>query len=119
MSKGEKLQFGNLKGVNVRRCETAFHKLNEWTPTDWACAMAGEMGEACNLIKKLRRLDGADKGKDTPKERAKLTRMIGEELADTVIYADLLTARLGLSLGDEVRKKFNKVSRRRGVEIFL
>lgn len=119
MTKGGKLTFGDLKSTNLRRCEEAFHNIEDWTPTDWACAMAGEAGEACNLIKKLRRLDGADKVKDTPATRKKLTAAIGKELADAVIYADLLATRLGVSLGDEVRKKFNAVSRKRGVEIFL
>jgi NTP pyrophosphatase (non-canonical NTP hydrolase) len=118
-SKGDKLTFGLLSNTNAARCELAFHKLNDWSPTDWACALAGESGEACNLVKKLRRLDDADKDKDTPKERSVITRKIGEELADTVIYADLLSTRLGLKLGDEVRKKFNKVSRRRQVEILI
>jgi NTP pyrophosphatase (non-canonical NTP hydrolase) len=119
MTKGQKLTFGDLKSSNLRRCEAAFHKLMEWTPTDWACAMAGEAGEACNLIKKLRRLDGADKALDSPKLRAAIVRKAGEELADVVIYVDLLAARLGLDLGSEVRKKFNKVSKKRGVQIFL
>jgi hypothetical protein len=70
--------------------------------TDWACALAGETGEACNLIKKLRRGDAID------------TEDIGKELADVVIYADLLAARLGIDLGEAVVQKFNEVSDRYG-----
>jgi len=111
--KAQKLNFDNLRKMNFVRCEESFHKITDWSHTDWACAMAGECGEACNLIKKFRRLDGADKRKDTVNNRAKLIDAIGKELADVVIYADLLALRFGLSLGDEVRDKFNEVSVRR------
>lgn len=101
------LTFSRLREVNVRRCEAAFHPLLSWTPTDWACAMAGEAGEACNLIKKLRR------GEVVPAE------MIAKELADVIIYADLLAARLGVDLGQSVCSKFNEVSDRRHCDIKL
>jgi len=117
--KSQKLSFANLTKMNVARCEELFHKINDWTPTDWACAMAGECGEACYLIKKYRRLDEADQSKDTVRHRAFLIEAIGNELADVVIYADLLAFRFGLSLGDEVRAKFNEVSIRRHSKRFL
>lgn len=99
--------FQTLRNRNVDRCEDVFGKLYDWSPTDWACAMAGECGEACNLIKKLRR-----------GEEISVTD-IGEELADVVIYVDLLAARLGINLNDAVVAKFNKVSAKRGSEIKL
>ena len=95
------LKFRDLQEANGLRCESVFHGIMEWSPTDWACAMAGECGEACNLIKKLRRGDSVR------------VENIGKELADIVIYADLLAARLGLSLETCVRDKFNEVSHRR------
>lgn len=113
------LTFFELKRMNFIRCETAFHKVNSWSPTDWACAMAGEMGEACNVVKKIRRLDEADKTKDTPELRRELVQKVGDELADVIIYADLLATRLGVDLEDHVVKKFNEVSDRRGCNIKL
>lgn len=110
----KRLSFDQLRQANLRRCEAVFHRVEDWSPCDWATALAGECGEACNLIKKYRRLDGADSDKDTVHERARLIDAIGKELADTVIYADLLALRLGLSLGEEIRNKFNEVSERRG-----
>lgn len=62
--------------------------------------MAGECGEACNLVKKLRR------GENIHKDH------IAHELADLVIYADLLAARLNINLGAAVVEKFNMVSDR-------
>lgn len=96
------LTFDKLKFINARRCEDVYHPIEDWSPTDWGCAMAGEAGETCNKIKKLRRCD------DIP------LKEIGEELADTVIYADLLATRLGLDLGKCVIDKFNKDSVKRG-----
>lgn len=103
-----RLSFEDLSRANLERCEDAFHPLDAWSPTDWACAMAGEVGEACNLVKKLRR---GDEGIDV--------EAIGRELADVVIYADLLAQRLGLDLGAEVIAKFNAVSDRVGSSVRL
>ena len=94
------LTFDKLRICNVARCNGTFHPIKEWSLTDWATALAGEVGEACNLIKKLRRGEKIS------------VHEIGNELADVVIYADLLAARLGLDLGILVTKKFNEVSGR-------
>jgi len=101
------LTFVALRAANKRRCEQEFHAIASWSATDWACAMAGECGEACNLIKKLRRGDAVE------------IEDIGRELADLVTYADLLAERLGIDLGEAVRDKFNEVSTRRYAGIFL
>jgi len=108
------LTFAFLRRRNVQRCEDVFHPLRDWSPTDWACAMAGEAGELCNVVKKMRRLDGADAKDDTPDRRDSLTVEAAVELADTVIYADLVAARLGIDLGRAVIAKFNAVSVTRG-----
>lgn len=118
------LDFDTLRKTNVRRCEESFHDLDSWTPTDWACAMAGEAGEACNEVKKLRRRFGRDGWVDVPASFLQThfpddLKKIGHELADTVCYLDLLAARFGIDLGEAVREKFNIVSKRRGSEIRL
>lgn len=113
------LSFYVLRKTNVSRCEDVFHPVNSWSPTDWATAMAGECGEACNDIKKLRRLDGADNNIDTPEAREELVAAVAAELADLVIYADLLAARLDIDLGRAVVNKFNLVSAKRGSKIRL
>ncbi len=101
-----------LRNYNIKRCEQVFHKVNHWTPAEWACAMAGEAGEVCNAVKKLRRIaDGTNTDKD-PKTEFAAILSIAEEIADTIIYADLLAARLGIDLESIVKSKFNKVSRR-------
>ena len=113
------LTFQELRNANTSRCGAAFHPIDTWSPSDWATAMAGECGEACNFIKKLRRLDDADSSEDTPERRQEIIAAVGKELADVVTYVDLLAARLGIDLGTEVIAKFNEVSRKRGSDIML
>ena len=114
------LTFAALRRANVQRCNAVFHHLQTWSPTDWACALGGETGEALNLVKKLRRLDdGPDKPYNVGVDAESLKFLIGLELADIVTYADLLAARLGLDLGSFVTDKFNEVSRKVGSPVTL
>jgi NTP pyrophosphatase (non-canonical NTP hydrolase) len=102
------LTFAQLSRANRERCEQGFRRpVEDWSPTDWATAVAGEVGEACNLIQKLRRGETVD------------PNTIADELADAVMNIDLLCQRLGLDLGEAVRRKFNEVSRRVDCEILL
>lgn len=81
--------------------------------------MAGEAGEVCNAVKKLRRLaDGTNTAKD-PQTTVEVVEAIANELADTVIYADLLAARLHINLDHAVVRKFNEVSERMNSSILL
>lgn len=109
------LDFDNLRRANLVRCEDAYHPLTAWSLTDWAAALAGEVGEACNVVKKLRRLDTVTGGQrsrySTPDDDAdNLHYQLERELADTIIYCDLLAARAGIDLGEAVRAKFNLTS---------
>lgn len=109
------LDFENLRTKNAIRCRDKYHDIFDWTPTDWACAVAGETGEMCNFVKKLKRLDSINFNKtrqatDVTLQPEELIENIGKELADIVIYCDLLAQRLNLNLGTEVIKKFNLTS---------
>ena len=97
------MDFQLLSKANRERMATteAYAKCREeWTIADWSNALAGETGELCNWVKKVRRGDNIDMAE------------LGKELADIVIYADLLADKLGLDLGECVRSKFNEVSER-------
>jgi len=66
--------------------------------------LAGEVGEACNVIKKLERERlGIGGSRDTIEHLA-------EELADVIICADLIAMKIGIDLGAAVVAKFNKTS---------
>lgn len=113
------MNLKTLREANVKRCEQVFHPLDSWSAAEWACAMAGEAGEACNAVKKLRRFDdGTNTAKD-PKTKAECISAIACELADTIIYVDLLAARLGIDLGEAIREKFNLVSDRMKSDVKL
>lgn len=67
----------------------------------------------CNVVKKLNRLrDGLVGNHGDDVSHAQLVDKLGKELADVVIYCDLLAQREGLNLGELVRLKFNEVSER-------
>jgi NTP pyrophosphatase (non-canonical NTP hydrolase) len=115
------LTFAEVRTHNLTRSER-WHKgaLTKWSESDWGVALAGEVGEALNKIKKLNRLrdelpnrDNAEPWKDN-RDRALIVAEIGAELADSFLYLDLLAQRLGLVLAEEVVKKFNTVSENYG-----
>lgn len=90
----------HLRSLNADRCVKHFHPLGEMTVLEWAGAMAGEAGEAANKAKKLRFRRAGVTADD-----------VAEEVADTVIYADLLLASMGAPRLDVVvRRKFNRRS---------
>lgn len=96
------LTFDLLRQANTNRSQEKVFPSQDWSLAQWACAMAGEAGEACNVVKKTFR--GDDVAKDA----------LAKELADVVIYADLLAKAAGINLGEAVIDKFNEVSLKRG-----
>lgn len=91
----------------------------EWDPSDKitlpfrGVELAGEVGEACNVIKKLERERlGLPGSRDTLEHLA-------EELADTVISADLTAMSAGIDLKAAVQKKFNDTSVKMGLHTRL
>lgn len=66
-------------------------------------AVAGEVGEAANEIKKIER------GDFTLDERREF---LGKEFADVAIYLSIVAWRAGIDLGEAIIEKFNEVSER-------
>jgi NTP pyrophosphatase (non-canonical NTP hydrolase) len=129
------LSFTMMREANERRCcrwhgEDWISPEDPWTLADWANAMGGEGGEAQNAIKKIRRIDTSlwDKqlypgDSETGSELAQLAstparlvliEKLADELADMILYADLLATKAGIDLGEAVRSKFNRVSHAQG-----
>lgn len=71
--------------------------------------LAGEVGEACNVIKKLERERIGIRGSRTTDEA------LAEELADVVICADLIAMHAGIDLSNAVSRKFNATSEKYGL----
>lgn len=91
----------------------------EWDPSDQITLefrgneLAGEVGEACNVIKKLARERLGIAGSRDTKEH------LAEELADVVICADLIGMTAGINLADAVVHKFNASSEKVGLKTRL
>ena len=111
------LSFGVLRQANLARQSLlpnangeTHHSGTDWTINDWMTALVGEVGEAANLCKKLRRHDFTlDAGRPR----------IAQELADVAIYLDLLANACGIDLGDAIRDTWNAKSQALGVPIHL
>lgn len=100
------LTFDALREANLKRKVEAVFPSHDWTLEQWACAMAGEAGEACNVVKKIFR--GDFESASYPQQ------LLAHELADVIIYADLLAQKAGINLGEAVIDKFNQVSNKKG-----
>lgn len=98
------LTFKKLRKTNLKRCETHFHLLHDWSETDWACALSGEVGELCNFLKKRRR---------NSEDKSLYLEDCKKEIGDIGAYLDLISAKLGFKLEDCIRDKFNEVSKRK------
>ena len=105
-------QFSKLNRERSEATDGFNHRLDAWTTAEWFTAVMGELGEAANVAKKLLRVrDGLPGNTETPDElRVKLVR----ELADTLIYLDLLTQSLGFTLSDIVPAVFDAKSAKIG-----
>lgn len=92
-----------LKEASQKRLDQKLFDDKEWTLPEWACATAGEVGELCNVIKKIHR-------GDFTLQHANEKDLIADEAADVVIYLELLCQKAGVDLGTAIVNKFNKSS---------
>lgn len=76
--------------------------------------MAGEAGEAANVVKKLVRLDRNIRG--TTEQRDALIEHLASELADVIITVDLIATAIGVDLTKAVIEKFNQTSLKHGLD---
>ena len=83
---------------------------SDWSPAEWLQAVVGELGEYANLRKKVERGDLSIK---------EAHPMLADELADTVIYLDILAAQLGIDLGKAIMSKWNRTSERVGAPLYI
>lgn len=101
-----------LRGANETR-------QREWDPTDAITLeyrgneLAGEVGEACNVLKKIARERLGLRG-----SRATIEQL-AEELADVVICVDLIAMQAGINLAEAVQNKFNATSEKYGLKTRL
>ena len=104
-----------LRANSVARAKEDFKTYDGVGLLYFSTALAGELGELCNLIKKLERHSngGPDVGnsikvQDITKEK------LAEEIGGGFIYLDLVAAKLGIDLEPAVTDTFNAVSNKIG-----
>lgn len=110
-----KINFDDLRAANLARVEYFGHGSIDdgWNVAEWGCALAGETGELCNILKKMHR------GADFDPHPDILRDMAAEEIADVMCYLDLLAAKLKIDIADVTQAKFNSVSRKYGYDVLL
>lgn len=101
-------QFSEL---NLERCNN-WHHINDWSPMEWGAATAGELGELCNILKKIKRFDTGVQQNAVSLSRQELIEMAAEEIADVLCYLDLTATSIGVDISEAVISKFNAVSAR-------
>lgn len=122
-SKNLSLEY--LREVNSKRVELWNKDSPAWTPADNLVELVGELGEAANVMKKLRRLKCrmVPHKNQTPEELDKAEKdyiaHLTDEMGDIVICVDLLAQNLGINLSQAVVNKFNKTSDKYGFPIKL
>lgn len=114
------MEVDDLFNTNVNR-SMKWHPggISEWSALEWAGAMAGEAGEAANAAKKLRRVESKLQNINAPGRSLinvqEAQDKVAEECADTILYALLLMARVGItSPEDVIRAVFNRKSEEYG-----
>lgn len=134
------LTFNTLRGGNVARLPQFKDALgrpahskedgSDWSIAEWLEAVTGELGEFANMHKKVRRGDFGVTAVEVYSARdmrrylnadwsepEQVKVALGSELADVVIYLDILAFRLGIDLGAAVMAKFNETSSRVGATV--
>ena len=109
------LTFAELRNISLARC-SRWHPggLSEWSLSDWFTATTGELGEAANVAKKLNRIRDGAPGNSKEEDEDALRGMLADEIADTLIYLDILAASEGIDLAAAVASKFNRTSAKVG-----
>lgn len=116
-----KLSFETFQIANRTRSKRFFApaEVDNWSPADTVVGMIGELGEACNVMKKLKRaeLGMVNKNKEgrqvdalTDEVRCKLM----EEFGGAMLYFDQLAEHFGISWQEAIEYTYNSKSKELG-----
>lgn len=106
--------LARIQEVSAARSARWHRDCEPFTVSDWAVAVAGETGEMCNEIKKMRRMETGARILGDPVTMDAARLRIKKEMADVISYIVLLADELEIDLEDAVIEKFNEVSEREG-----
>jgi NTP pyrophosphatase (non-canonical NTP hydrolase) len=105
------MDLKKFRATNMERAEYGFKTYSNVPKLFFTTALAGEVGELCNMIKKAERAKygGLDAG--TNHKAADITQeLLSEEIGGIFIYLDLLASLYGIDLEDAIIKTFNEKS---------
>lgn len=115
-----KLDLAALRPLNVQRATKGFKCYDNQPLTYWTTALAGEVGELCNMIKKMQRVErGGVDGGSSYNARDITREMLKEEIGGIAIYLDLLASLLDISLEEAIIDTFNSKSVKYGFREFI
>lgn len=106
------MEFELLRQANIRR-DAIWDSERRITALFRATELSGELGEACNVIKKLEREKMGLRGSRETLEH------LSEELADIIICVDLVAMHYDIDLWYEVRQKFNATSVKQNIHVTI
>lgn len=109
------MDLSAFREINVQRARDGFRCYDNQPLTYWTTALAGEVGELCNMVKKMQRVErgGVDGGSSY--KASDITReMLKEEIGGIAIYLDLLASLMGIGLEEAIADTFNRKSEQLG-----
>lgn len=110
-----KIDLTKFSEVNALRAIDRFNTFKNVPITYWTTAIAGEVGELCNMVKKLERVKhgGIDAGSSY--KAADIDKaMLAEEIGGIFIYLDLISTLLEIDLQSAIVATFNDKSEKLG-----
>ena len=113
-----------LRTANIERDKEVFKDTGKWSNMQWGCAIAGEVGELCNILKKQERGDSFYNDNACFSEIAPIGNNhfyieVSKEIADILIYLDIFCHINNINIEMAVTSKFNEVSKRVGSTVTL
>jgi len=104
--------FREFSSINRERAAMWHQGGEPWSLADWSNALAGEVGELANFVKKIRRLETGTGGRISEQDRTVLTVSALKEVADVYLYLDLVAEQLDpqLTMDQIISVKFNITS---------
>jgi NTP pyrophosphatase (non-canonical NTP hydrolase) len=106
----DKLTFSRLREANKQRRAEIHPISKKYSELEWTACLCGEAGELANYVKKRSRINYEG---DLHKSDIK------KEIADVLIYLDLIANEYDFDLGECVIEKFNEVSEKYGSNVKL
>lgn len=116
-----KLSFETFQIANRTRSKRFFEpaSVDSWSPADTVVGMIGELGEACNVMKKLKRaqLGMVNKNKEGRQVDAltdEVRHKLMEEFAGAMLYFDQLAEHFGIDWQEAIEYTYNSKSEELG-----